>query len=113
MNNYKIGSWILFIDTQKSWWSNDFYELLGYKPNQIEPTAEAGFNHIHVNDRERAQIAVTNAIATHGEYDITKRIVKTNGEVRIVRSLGRIVEVDGDLVLAGMLWDLGPWNGSS
>jgi PAS domain S-box-containing protein len=108
-NGNLVGAWTYEPDSGGAWWSNDFFRILGYQPNEITPSGTVGFSHIHEDDRKRAQMAVAQAVATHGAYDIEKRIVRKDGETRRVRSLGRMVEdEDGNVFLSGIFWDLGP-----
>jgi diguanylate cyclase (GGDEF)-like protein/PAS domain S-box-containing protein len=86
-----IGSWEMDITTGKSFWSDGFYRIIGIDPNEVEPSAEIGMQIIHPDDRERAANEVQKAISEGHEYDIEKRIVRPDGEVRTVLSRGVII----------------------
>jgi|GEM_PF-2895627 len=103
-----LGSWEMDIATGKSVWSDEFYRICGYKPGEIEPTAETGMNLIHPDDREMASQAVAKAIETKSTYHIEKRIVRPDGEIRHIVSIGEI-ETDKDgqpIMLAGSFHDV-------
>lgn len=85
-----LGSWEMDISTGKCIWSDEFFRICGYDPQAFEPTAKKGFDIIHPDDRERARQAVNQAIENRGEYNIEKRIVRPDGEMRHVRSRGVI-----------------------
>ncbi len=86
-----IGSWEMDIATGKRFWSEGFYRIIGLDPVEVEPSAEIGMQIIHPDDRDRAAMAVQKAIAEGTEYDIEKRILRPNGEVRTVLSRGEII----------------------
>ena len=89
-----LGSWEMDIATGESVWSDEFFRICGYEPGSIKPTSEIGFQIIHPEDRERAAEHVDNAIKTGEPYDIEKRIVRPDGTVRWVHSMGEIVPND-------------------
>lgn len=86
-----LGSWKMDLATGKSAWSDEFFRICGYEPGSIEPTAEVGFTVIHPDDRERAAQTIENATETGRPYDIEKRIVRPDGTVRWVHSIGEII----------------------
>ena len=86
-----VGSWEMDINSGESIWSDEFFRICGFQPNEFTPTAEIGFQLIHPDDRERAQQAVERSIQEKEPYDIEKRIIRPDGEVRYVRSRGDII----------------------
>jgi diguanylate cyclase (GGDEF)-like protein/PAS domain S-box-containing protein len=104
----KIGSWEMDIATGESFWSEGFYRIIGMDASDVEPSAEVGMNIIHPDDRERAASEVQRAIAEGGEYDIEKRIIRPDGEIRTVLSLGEIVrdEENNSSKLVGAFLDI-------
>jgi PAS domain S-box-containing protein len=101
-----VASWSYDPDTDETWWSPQFFELMGYEPNEIVPTGTIGFSHIHPDDVERAAQEVQHTISTGENYDIEKRIIRKDGEMRIVRSVGELVRDNGDTLLIGAFWDI-------
>ncbi len=89
-----LGSWEMDIATSESVWSDEFFRICGYEPGSIKPTAEIGFEIIHPDDRERAAAHVGHAIETGEPYDIEKRIVRPDGTVRWVHSIGEVIYDD-------------------
>jgi len=86
-----LGTWEMDITTGKSKWSDEFYRICGLEPGSIKPTAEAGMTIIHPEDRDRAAQAVERAITSGENYDIEKRIVRPDGTVRYVESVGEVL----------------------
>ena len=85
-----LGSWEMDIATGECVWSDEFFRICGYEPGSFEPDADAGFEIIHPDDRERAGQHVNKAIETGEPYDIEKRIVQPDGTVRWVHSIGEV-----------------------
>ncbi|HUR40961.1 MAG TPA: sensor domain-containing diguanylate cyclase [Verrucomicrobiae bacterium] len=51
----EVGVWDRWIGPpEKRWWSPRFYELLGYRPDELEPSADHLRALLHPDDRERA-----------------------------------------------------------
>jgi PAS domain S-box-containing protein len=90
-----FGSWEMDIATGESRWSDEFFRICGYEPGSITPNSEIGFQIIHPEDRDRAARQVNATIETGTPYDIEKRIVRPDGVVRWVRSIGEVVR-DGE-----------------
>lgn len=86
-----IGSWEMEIASGRSIWSDEFFRICGFEPGAFEPTSERGMTIIHPEDRERAAKAIEHAIEETDVYDIEKRIVRPDGEVRYVHSIGEIL----------------------
>jgi len=103
-----LGSWEMDIATGECVWSDEFFRICGYEPGSFEPDADAGFEIIHPDDRERAGQHVNKAIVTGEPYDIEKRIVQPDGTVRWVHSIGEVTFDDhGELVkLLGSFLDI-------
>ncbi len=103
-----IGSWEVNLDTGKCMWSDEFFRICGYKPQSLVPSAELGFTIIHPDDREKASLAFEETQKTMQPYNIEKRIVRPNGDIRWVNSHGEIIvdEVTGHRHLSGVFIDI-------
>jgi len=86
-----LGSWEIDLKTRKGSWSDEFYRICGLEPGSITATAENGLQLIHPDDRERVRSAIQQAIENKQRYEVIKRIVRPDGEVRYVLSQGDII----------------------
>ncbi|MBN2018174.1 MAG: PAS domain S-box protein [Candidatus Cloacimonetes bacterium] len=86
-----LGHWEMDIETGKSLWSDEFFRICGFEPGAFSPTEEIGMQSIHPDDRDKAAKAVEESIANKKPYAIEKRIVRPNGEIRWVHSIGKII----------------------
>ena len=91
-----IGNWEMEINTGKSYWSDEFFRICGFEAQSFTPTSEKGFEVIHPDDRERAAEVIQESISSGKPYDIQKRIVRPNGEIRWVHSEGNIIYDDNN-----------------
>jgi PAS domain S-box-containing protein len=65
-------------------WSDEVYRIFGYAPQSVEVSKDLFFRHVHPEDRQRVRDAVAQAIAEKRPYQIEHRIVRSDGNERIV-----------------------------
>ncbi|HUX62028.1 MAG TPA: PAS domain-containing sensor histidine kinase, partial [Ignavibacteriaceae bacterium] len=85
-----FGSWKMNISTRDTVWSDEFFRICGFEPGAVKPSIENIFRVTHPDDRQRAIELVSAAIDTGNKYDIEKRIVKPDGSIRYVQSIGQV-----------------------
>ena len=85
-----FGSWKMNISTRVTVWSDEFFRICGIEPGTLKPSIEDIFRITHPDDRQRAVELVSAAIDTGNKYDIEKRIVKPDGSIRYVQSIGQV-----------------------
>lgn len=85
-----FGSWKMNISTRVTVWSDEFFRICGIEPGTVKPSIENIFRITHPDDRQRAVELVSAAIDTGNKYDIEKRIVKPDGSIRYVQSIGQV-----------------------
>ena len=83
-----VGSWSWNGRSNGMTWSEELYRILGAAPAQFEGSFEAYFERVHPADRERVKATIKDAYVKHCSWDSTERIVRPDGEARIVRSIG-------------------------
>jgi PAS domain S-box-containing protein len=66
-------------------WSEEVYRIFGYAPGEVQPSNELFFERVHPDDRVLVREGVAQAIATRQPYIIDHRILRPNGEERIVQ----------------------------
>lgn len=85
-----LGSWETNLLTGETFWSDEFYRICGYEPGSIEPIAEIESQITHPDDQKRVQKLVKAALNTGAPYDFEKRIIRPDGSVRWVHSIGQV-----------------------
>ena len=86
-----VGYWENDLDTDRITWSDEIYHILGLRPNEDSPTAAEFQERIHPEDRQLQAEAIARAYRGESRYDIEYRVVRPDGEVRTVRSVGDVV----------------------
>lgn len=86
-----MGSWaatdlgIRRSDRIDTYWSNEIYNIYGFDPKDGPPTLERCLAAVHPQDRDSMAETINRMHEERCGCDITKRIIRPNGEVRYVR----------------------------
>jgi PAS domain S-box-containing protein len=81
----QCGSWVWDISRKKTYWSDEMYRILGLVPQSVPPTSRL----IHPGDDQYYVAKMKEASDTHQLYSAEHRIVRPNGEERIVLESGQ------------------------
>ncbi|MCA9133936.1 MAG: PAS domain S-box protein, partial [Planctomycetales bacterium] len=86
-----IGSWDCDYQTQKLKWSEQTFHIFGLQAENFDGSFQTFADRIHPADRERvvAEVAAADAAQTLLQQEF--RIVRPNGEVRLVRERSEVV----------------------
>jgi PAS domain S-box-containing protein len=85
-----LGAWVIeFHDHESIFtnhldWSDQVYRIFGYEPGSVEVTNAFFYENVHPEDREKVRAAVENAVNEKHPYTVEHRIIRKDGEVRIV-----------------------------
>jgi PAS domain S-box-containing protein len=79
-----LGSWHLDIKKNILTWSDEQYRIFGRTPQEFGATYEAFLDTIHPDDREMVDKTYTNAINNKLLYECVHRIIRNDGEERVV-----------------------------
>jgi PAS domain S-box-containing protein len=87
-----MGTWHVDLSTGLATHDESLNHILGLEAVETQgPLRDPSFTRIHADDHDRVMEAIDGAIASHGEYSIEYRIVRSDGEVRWLQDRGRIV----------------------
>src|SRR5258708_890333 len=92
-----MGSWVFNPAGFFSHWSRELLRIYGLDPAQEAPNFEEYLALIHPQDREFMRSLITKMVAEALGCDVTKRIVRPNGELRYIRCVGIPVIENGTL----------------
>jgi PAS domain S-box-containing protein len=93
----RMGSWVFEPAGRFGYWSRELFQIYGLDPYKRAPTLEEYLAHVHPHDREFMASLIKQMLAEGLGCDVTKRIVRPDGEVRHIRCVGAPVVEDGSL----------------
>jgi PAS domain S-box-containing protein len=90
------GSWT-FDRAGFAYWSPELFRMHGLDPTRKPPTVGEYLGCVHPQDRASVADLIKGLSAKASPFDVTKRIVRPNGEVRYIRCVGVPVFEDQSL----------------
>jgi PAS domain S-box-containing protein len=98
----QMGSWSY--DPAKGFdhWSPELFQIHGLEPTPQAPTSEAYLALVHPEDREFMASTMNQMLVEAFGFDVTKRIVRPDGEVRYIRCVGSAHSKTGSLKRIGV-----------
>jgi PAS domain S-box-containing protein len=86
----KVGNWELDLEANSIHWSDEMFRIFG---RNEPPHGFKGFlKMVHEKDREKLLETNYRARATGDPLDVEYRIVRPDGEIRFVRSIGEVIK---------------------
>jgi PAS domain S-box-containing protein len=92
-----IGSWVFDPAGGFDYWSRELFQIYGLDPAKGAPTLGAYLACVHPHDREFMTSLIKRMLAEGSGCDVTKRIVRPDGEIRHIRCVGAPVVENGIL----------------
>lgn len=103
-----VGSWHLDIKKNALSWSDEVYRIFGVQPQEFVPTYEAFLEFVHPDDKELVNKTYLDAIENNKCYEMVHRIVRHDGEVRVVYEKSKdTTDESGNIIHSfGMVHDI-------
>ena len=92
-----MGSWVFDRAWGFDYWSRELFHIHGLDPERHAPTIEEYLARVHPHDREFMASLIERTVADGLGFDVTKRIVRPDGDVRHIRCVGAPVAESGTL----------------
>lgn len=99
------GSWSWDLDTGKINWSENFYHLLGYKPNSVEITQRHLLKLVHTEDRKKFSDALAMVREAAQGVETEFRLTRL-GNVHYMKAFFRLMHQDGKDILIATMQDI-------
>ncbi len=87
----KLGVWHWNVSSNRVTWSDELYRIYGLANDELEASFEGYLARVHPEDRDRVANTVHSALQTKEHFSFDERIVRPDGEVRILESVGTVV----------------------
>jgi PAS domain S-box-containing protein len=75
-------------------WSDEMFRIAGFQPRSVEVSNELFFSLVPLEEQESIKSALASAIQKGGQYSIIHRLIRPDGDVRVVQELAQIVTDD-------------------
>ncbi len=103
----RVGSWYWDLDTDKVMWTDEVFRILGRDVQEFVPTVEHFLKHIHPDDRGRVASMFERIRSEENQVELTFRIVRPGGEIRVLAGRGEIEIGDhGERLMVGTVQDV-------
>jgi len=96
-----FGSWQWDPISDRVEWSPELHRIYGLAPRAFDGTLDGYLSRVHPEDRDHVAATVREALATKRGFSMRERIVRPNGDVRLLDSAGEVV-LDESGAVAGM-----------
>jgi len=93
-----VGSWHLDLRHNQLTWSDEVYRIFGLEPGAFGATFEAFLARVHPEDRGGVQRAYESAVRDGTRYELVHRVVRPDGEIRVVRERSEELREAGEVV---------------
>jgi PAS domain S-box-containing protein len=95
----QLGSWEWDVVAGTLSWSDELYRIHGTRRGSFIPSFEPYLKLVHPDDRERVRGIVERAFADRQPFEFEERVVRPDGEERVLASRGRVFTDDADEVV--------------
>ncbi len=100
------GSYSFNLTTGKLAYSDNLYRLIGYEPNEFEPSLEEFNNHVHPDERDYVTQAAQKVLQSKTADEWHYRMITKTGNVINIKATGRVIESGNEKLLVGTLQDV-------
>jgi PAS domain S-box-containing protein len=87
----RLGSFELGVTTERFVWSPELCRICGLEPRTFTSTLDEFLDCVHPDDRRGIQQAIRQAASAGTSFQLEQRVVRPDGEVRLVLSRGQVV----------------------
>ena len=89
-----VGSWEWDVPAGKLYWSDEVFRIFGHDPETFELSLEDYYAAVHPDDRVWLRAAVEKEIASGKPIGSDHRIVRPDGEVRVIHEESEVTRVE-------------------
>jgi PAS domain S-box-containing protein len=86
-----LGSWTWDIAGNRVTWSDQLFAIYGLAREEFDGTVEQFLGFVHPEDRDKVEASIRNVLAGAREFSHDERILRPDGSVRHLQSIGEVV----------------------
>ena len=86
----RLGNWEWNVISNELRWSDEVYSIFGLSRQQFGDTYDSFLERVHPADREKVEQAVRESLQTGKPYGLEHRVMRPDGESRIVREQAEV-----------------------
>lgn len=101
-----IGSWEWQLQANTVHWSDELYRIYGFAPQSRPITPDFFLSRVHPDDRDLVQGGVRQALERGGKFHWRERIVRPDGSVRLLDTVGEVLASQHATSLLGTCRDV-------
>ena len=102
----RVGSWKWQSDSDEGIWSDQTFRILGYAPNEIQPTYKWLLGVMHPDDREPVMKGIEESMSTGESFDMEYRLTRKDQKEIVVHSRGEVVSNRETIGMIGAMHDI-------
>jgi PAS domain S-box-containing protein len=104
----EVGRWVWDVRANRVTWDHELFRIYGLEESELVPTFEAYLLRVHPEDRPLVEASLKAALQSNEPFNFEERIVRPDGEVRLLRSRGEVVRDEAGEVktLTGVCQDV-------
>lgn len=91
----RLGAWEWDLETNELTWSDELRRIMGREPQETDDPYACLIRSAHPDDRERVKRAMNRSLEEREPFDLEYRVVRDEGDERIVHLLGEVSWDDG------------------
>jgi PAS domain S-box-containing protein len=91
----RMGSWVWDVSSDRLTWSDELGRIYGVSPETFAGTFAAFLDLVHPDDRAMVETVVRGALERREPFHFKGRIVRPDGEMRLLDSHGDVMVDDG------------------
>jgi PAS domain S-box-containing protein len=89
-----VGSWEWDVPGARLYWSDEVFRIFGQNPETFDLALEDYYAAVHPSDREWLRVAVEKGIQSGEPFSSDHRIVRPDGEVRVIHEESEVTRVE-------------------
>lgn len=111
----RIGNWELDVVTNRMFWSDEVYRILGFLDASVEPSLNKYLEFVAPDDVERVRSEIKRTMEKGARYNIEYRLNLPDGNAKVVTNQGQIQmsQKTGSIVLVGTIQDITSFRGGA